>query len=73
MKSAVLALAALLLAASAAFAQSGTPAERRACNADARRLCRNVLGSEMLVLACLQDNRSIISRACRKVLRDRGQ
>jgi hypothetical protein len=31
------------------------------------------LGSEMLVLACLQDNRSIISRACRKVLRDRGQ
>jgi transcriptional/translational regulatory protein YebC/TACO1 len=27
----------------------------------------------MLVLACLQDNRSRISAACRKVLRDHGQ
>jgi hypothetical protein len=73
MKSAVLGLAALLLAATAAFAQSGTPAERRACNADARRYCRDVIGIEMLVLACLQDNRVRISRACRKVLRDHGQ
>ncbi len=73
MKSTVLGLAALLLAATAAFAQSGTPAERRACDADARRFCRDVLGIEMLVLACLQENRSRISGACRKVLTDHGQ
>ena len=73
MKSTVLALAALLLAASAAFAQSGTPTERRACTGDARRYCRDVLGLELLVLACLQENRPRISAACRKVLRDHGQ
>jgi hypothetical protein len=73
MKSIALGLAALLLAATAAFPQAGTPAERRACTADARRYCRDVIGIEMLVLACLQDNRSRISAACRKVLRDHGQ
>jgi hypothetical protein len=73
MKSTLLGLTALLLAATTAFAQSGTPAERRACTMDARRYCRDVIGIEMLVLACLQDNRVRISRACRKVLRDHGQ
>ena len=73
MTSTLLGLTALLLAATTAFAQSGTPAERRACTMDARRYCRDVIGIEMLVLACLQDNRVRISRACRKVLRDHGQ
>ena len=59
----------------AAFAQSmGTPQEQAACSRDAQRFCRNVLGQgDMAVLACFQQVRAKISRACDAVLRSHGQ
>ena len=59
----------------AAFAQSmGTPQEQQACSRDAQRFCRSVLSQgDMAVLACFQQNRAKISRACDAVLRSHGQ
>lgn len=61
------------LGMTAAAAASGTPEEQRACRPDALRFCKNAQGLELLVLACLQENRSKLTRACRKVLEDNGQ
>ena len=59
----------------AAFAQSmGTPQEQAACSRDAQRFCRSVISQgDMAVLACFQQNRAKISRACDAVLRSHGQ
>jgi hypothetical protein len=59
----------------AAFAQSmGTPQEQAACSRDAQRFCRSVISQgDMAVLACFQQNRPRISRACDAVLRSHGQ
>jgi hypothetical protein len=59
----------------AAFAQSmGTPQEQAACSRDAQRFCRSVISQgDMAVLACFQQNRPKISRACDAVLRSHGQ
>ena len=59
----------------AAFAQSmGTPQEQAACSRDAQRCCRSVIPQgDMAVLACFQQNRAKISRACDAVLRNHGQ
>ncbi len=59
----------------AAFAQSmGTPQEQAACSRDAQRFCRTVISQgDMAVLACFQQNRPKISRACDAVLRSHGQ
>ncbi len=59
----------------AAFAQSmGTPQEQAACSRDAQRFCRTVISQgDMAVLACFQQNRAKISRACDAVLRSHGQ
>ena len=58
-----------------AFAQSmGTPQEQAACSRDAQRFCRTVISQgDMAVLACFQQNRAKISRACDAVLRSHGQ
>ena len=58
-----------------AFAQSmGTPQEQAACSRDAQRFCRNVISQgDMVVLACFQQNRAKISRACDAVLKSHGQ
>jgi hypothetical protein len=68
-------LAALVLAAcpAAGMAQSGTPAEQAACRPDTRRFCREFVGNEMAVLACLQQNRAKLTRACREVLERHGR
>ena len=59
----------------AAFAQSmGTPQEQAACSRDAQRFCRSVISQgDMAVLACFQQNRPKISRACDAVLKSHGQ
>jgi hypothetical protein len=45
-----------------------------ACARDVSRLCRPYMNSgDSAVLACLQQNRARISRACDKVLREHGQ
>ena len=72
-----LALSLLSIAVSSdALAQqrSGTPDEQKACSRDVQRHCRAVIDQgDLSVLACLQQNRPKISRACDQVLRNHGQ
>ena len=65
----------LLSLSTSAFAQSmGTPQEQAACSRDAQRFCRSVISQgDMAVLACFQQNRAKISRACDAVLKSHGQ
>ncbi len=59
----------LALAPAAAVAQSGTPQDRKACNADARRFCSKVIKEgEMAVYSCLQMNAQKLTSPCRKVI-----
>jgi hypothetical protein len=59
-----------VLLASAASAQQG----HDACARDVARFCRaHINDADQLVLACLQQNRARLSRACAKVLTDHGQ
>jgi hypothetical protein len=60
----------LVLMASAASAQQG----HDACARDVSRFCRGVMNDgDSVVLACLKQHRSRLSRACDKVLTDNGQ
>jgi Cysteine rich repeat len=62
----------LVLIASTALAQ--TAHEHDACARDVTRFCRAHMNEgDQVVLSCLQQNRSRISRACQKVLTDHGQ
>ena len=62
---------------SGAFAQqprSGTPEEQKACARDVQRFCRPVIDQgDFTILACLQQNRPKITRACDQVLKSHGQ
>ena len=62
---------------SAALAQqqrSGTPEEQAACSRDVQRHCRKVMDQgDFTVLACLQQNRPKLTKACDQVLRNHGQ
>jgi len=77
MRKSLLALTLLSLTVSTgAFAQAnrGTAAEQKACTRDAQRHCRSVLDQgDLVVLACLQQNRAKISSACDQVLKSHGQ
>jgi hypothetical protein len=74
-------LAALIaLSASPAWAQAtgpfqGTKEEQQACQRDAIRFCREAssVNDTFRVLACLQSNRSKLTKACLKVLESHGQ
>ncbi len=60
----------LVLMASAASAQQG----HDACARDVARFCRaHMNDGDQVVLGCLQQNRSRISRACAKTLADHGR
>ena len=68
-------LAALLLAATAASAaaQSGpTPQEQMACRGDAGKFCAEHIGKPPQMNACLRENKTKLSDACRKVVEARG-
>ncbi len=82
MRKSLLALTLLSLAVSTgaiptevmAQGQRGTDAEQKACTRDAQRHCRAVLDQgDLVVLSCLQQNRSKISAACDQVLKSHGQ
>ena len=80
MRKSVLALILVSLsAATAASAQpqpqrSGTPAEQAACSRDVQRHCRPVIDQgDFTILACLQEHRPKLSKACDQVLKDHGQ
>jgi hypothetical protein len=54
--------------------QRGTPQEQEACTRDVQRHCRAVIDQgDFTVLACLQQNRPKISKACDLVLKSHGQ
>ena len=60
----------LALMASAASAQQG----HDACARDVTRFCRaHMNDGDQVVLGCLQQNRSRISRACAKTMADHGR
>jgi Cysteine rich repeat len=59
-----------VLMAGAASAQQGNDA----CARDVSRFCRaHINDGDMVILACLKQNRARLSRACAKVLTDHGQ
>jgi hypothetical protein len=66
-----------LSVSTAAVAQqqrSGTPEEQAACSRDVQRYCRPVMDQgDFTVLACLQQNRPKLSKACETVLKNHGQ
>ena len=54
--------------------RSGTPEEQAACSRDVQRHCRAVIDQgDFTILACLQQNRPKLSKACDQVLKDHGQ
>lgn len=57
-----------------AFAQNGTrDSQEKACGRDVSRYCKPVIDAgDMVILSCLQQNRTKISQACQKVLKDNG-
>ena len=59
----------------AAVAQGrGTQEEQAACSRDVQRYCRAVIDQgDFTILACLQQNRPKISKACDQVLKNHGQ
>ena len=53
---------------------SGTEAEQRACARDVSRFCREVMDQgDFTILACLQQHRPKLSKACNQVLLNHGQ
>jgi cysteine rich repeat protein len=62
----------LIIVATGALAQSAH--EHDACARDVTRFCRAQMNDgDQVVLSCLQQNRSRLSKACQKVLTDHGQ
>lgn len=54
--------------------RSGTPEEQAACSRDVQRHCRAVMDQgDFTVLACLQQNRPKLTKACDQVLKNHGQ
>lgn len=68
-------VAALLLAAAIlpAAAQSGpTLQEQMACRSDASKFCAEHVGKPPQMNACLRENKTKLSDACRKVVESHG-
>ncbi len=60
----------VLMASAASAQQQGNDA----CARDVSRFCRaHMNDGDQIVLACLQQNRARLSKACAKVLADHGQ
>ena len=59
--------------ATQAVAQDSRAANERACGRDVSRFCKPVMDAgDMVILSCLQQNRTKISQACQKVLKENG-
>jgi hypothetical protein len=64
-----LVVAASLLGAGGAWAQSGTPQEQAACRSDVRKFCAQVTGSDnQKYQDCLQSHVKELSQKCQQVL-----
>ena len=54
--------------------RSGTPAEQKACSRDVQKFCRPLMDQgDFVILACLQQNRPKLTKACDQVLKNHGQ
>lgn len=54
--------------------RSGTAQEQAACSRDVQRFCRPVIDQgDFTILACLQQNRAKLTKACNQVLKNHGQ
>jgi hypothetical protein len=54
--------------------RSGTAEEQAACSRDVQRYCRPVIDQgDFTILACLQQNRPKLTKACEQVLKNHGQ
>lgn len=54
--------------------RSGTPEEQAACSRDVQHYCRPVIDQgDFTILACLQENRPKLTKACELVLKNHGQ
>ena len=54
--------------------RSGTPEEQAACSRDVQRFCRPVIDQgDFTILACLQQHRPKLTKACDLVLKNHGQ
>jgi hypothetical protein len=57
-----------------ALAHSGTDQEEKACTRDVQRFCRKLMDQgDFTILACLKENRPMLTVACRYVLISHGQ
>jgi hypothetical protein len=65
----------LTLVASAGYAQDDMRKRGdKACGGDSRKMCKQFFGQgDMMVLGCLQENKTRLSGGCRKFLTDIGQ
>ena len=73
MRDSVLVTLVLLLACSAAEAQSGpSPQEQMACRSDAGKFCAEHIGKPPQMNACLRGNKDKLSDSCRKVVESHG-
>ena len=63
-----IALALVFVTVASFGASADTPEERNACMGDAFKVCGHAIPSRERVIACLYDNKSSISTACREVL-----
>ena len=53
---------------------SGTAEEQKACAHDVQKFCRTVMDQpDLVVLSCLKDNRTKLTKACDQVLKSNGQ
>jgi hypothetical protein len=67
-------LSALLVAQVLAISQASSQQGHDACARDVSRFCRAQMNDgDSVILACLQQHRARLSRACDKVLTDNGQ
>lgn len=55
------------------FQFQGTPEEQAACAPDSSKFCKDDIPDTFKVLACLQEHREKLRKACQKVLEDHGQ
>jgi hypothetical protein len=56
-----------LLATGSAFAQQGTPEQRRACTPDVYRLCAGEIPNARAITVCLRRQKASLSPACAAV------
>lgn len=70
------ALAIALAVSSPALAENPvgphTQQDEDACDRDAHRFCKELIPDQIRVLACLQQNRPKLSKACQGVLQSHG-